>query len=92
MSRGRTLYGVVALMEWNNFPNLRRRPAAPASRGKLQAAIRHAYIAAGCDTLSASEIYDWALVRVRRETHWQRWDRWSVTVAVTWLAFLRDAR
>ena len=51
-----------AAMRWPQHPNLRRRPPQPAKgNGRLQRAVARAFIAAGTDTLSRSEIYDWCL-------------------------------
>ncbi len=46
--------------------NLRKRPRAPAKgRGRVQRAIRRAFVASGAEALSSSAIYDWAHVRRR---------------------------
>ena len=53
-------------MRWTGYPNLRRRPPAPAAgRGSIQRAIRRAFIASGSEALPSSAIYDWAYVRRR---------------------------
>src|SRR4051812_26579192 len=65
-------------MKWPLHPNLRRKPYAPAAgRGRIQIQIKRAFAAAGSDTLSSSAVFDWALVRVRRDD-WRRRHRWSV--------------
>jgi Tripartite tricarboxylate transporter family receptor len=57
---------------WNDYPNLRNRPLAPAkNRGRVQVRIRRAFIASGAEVLSASAIYDWTHPRRRRQ-YWHR--------------------
>ena len=61
---------------WSAYPNLRLRPHAPAAgRGRLQVQIRRAFL--GHHLLSSSQVYDYALARVRGDT-WRRRHRWSV--------------
>jgi hypothetical protein len=51
-----------------NLRNLRRRPLAPAKgNGRVQKAIRRAYIMEGHEVLSATEIYDYTHGRRRME-------------------------
>jgi hypothetical protein len=46
--------------------NLRKRPRAPAKdRGRVQTAIKRAFVAYGAEELSSSAIYDWTHVRRR---------------------------
>ena len=53
-------------MKWDGYPNLRRRPPTPAkARGSIQRAIRRAFAASGAETLTSSQLYDWAYVRRR---------------------------
>jgi hypothetical protein len=53
-------------MRRENFRNLRRRPPTPAKgRGRVQVRIRRAFIASAAETLTSSEIYNWAHVRRR---------------------------
>jgi hypothetical protein len=57
--------------------NLRLRPHAPnKGRGRLQVQIRRAFV--GYHLLSSSQVYDYALARVRGDA-WRRRHRWSVT-------------
>jgi hypothetical protein len=49
---------------WSAYPNLQRRPHAPAAgRGRLQVRVRRAFL--GRPLLSTSEAYDWAYARHR---------------------------
>ena len=61
-----------------NYPNLLRRPRAPAAgRGRLQVQMRRAFV--GREVLTSSEIYDGAYAR--RRVAGQQIDRpyrWSV--------------
>jgi hypothetical protein len=76
----------AAPLKWPNHPNLRLRPARPAAgNGRIQVAVRRAFVAADSDTLSSSEVFDWALARVRRDG-WRRRHRWSVIVALRQVA------
>jgi hypothetical protein len=53
-------------MKWEHYPNLRRRPYAPAkNRGRVQVRIRRAFLASGAEVLPSSAIYNWAHVRRR---------------------------
>ena len=53
-------------MKWQNYPNLSRRPSAPAkNRGRVQVRIRRAFTATGAEVLSSSTIYDWTHSRRR---------------------------
>jgi hypothetical protein len=53
-------------MTWERFPNLRKKPRAPAqNRGRVQRAIKRAFIASGAEVLSSSEIYSWTHPRLR---------------------------
>ena len=55
-----------APMKWQNYPNLSRRPSAPAkNRGRVQVRIRRAFTATGAEVLSSSTIYDWTHSRRR---------------------------
>jgi hypothetical protein len=61
---------------WSAYPNLRLRPHAPnKGRGRLQVQIRRAFV--GHCLLSSSQVFDYALVRVRGD-FWRRRHRWSV--------------
>jgi hypothetical protein len=61
---------------WDRYPNLRLRPHAPnAGRGRIQTAIRRAFI--GHPIRSTTQVFDWCLARDRR-AHWRRRHRWSV--------------
>jgi hypothetical protein len=56
-------------MGWDRFPNLRRRPPAPAKgRGPVQVRIRRAFIASGAEVLSSTQIYDWTHPRRRQHS------------------------
>jgi hypothetical protein len=49
---------------WENYPNLRLRPAKPAlGRGRLQVQVRRAFV--GRDVLSSSEVYESCYARKR---------------------------
>jgi hypothetical protein len=53
-------------MKWENYPNLRKKPPAPAkNRGRVQRAIKRAFIASGAEVLASSEIYSWTHPRLR---------------------------
>jgi hypothetical protein len=53
-------------MKWPRHPNLRCRPATPATgRGRVQQQIRRAFMATGAKVLTSSEIYDWTHTRRR---------------------------
>jgi hypothetical protein len=53
-------------MRKESLRNLRRRPLTPAKgRGRVQVRIRRAFIASAAETLTSSEIYNWAHVRRR---------------------------
>jgi hypothetical protein len=57
-------------MKREDFRKLRRRPPArppaPAkNRGRVQLAIRRAFVASGAEILPSDVIYDWAYVRRR---------------------------
>jgi hypothetical protein len=53
-------------MNWENYPNLRKKPPAPAkNRGRVQRAIKRAFIASGAEVLASSEIYSWTHPRLR---------------------------
>ena len=53
-------------MKWQNYPNLSRRPSAPAkNRGRVQVRIRRAFTATGAEVMSSSTIYDWTHSRRR---------------------------
>jgi hypothetical protein len=57
----------ILRMKWNDYPNLRKRPPAPAKdRGPVQRAIRRAFAASGTKALTSSAIYEWTHVRRRR--------------------------
>jgi hypothetical protein len=61
---------------WSAYPNLRLRQHAPAAgRGRLQVQIRRAFV--GHAVRSTSQVFDYALVRVRGDG-WRRRQRWSV--------------
>ena len=45
---------------WQQFPNLRRRPPRPAAgRGRLQVAVRRVFIASDGEPVPSSVFYDW---------------------------------
>ena len=59
-------------------PGLRMRPQAPnKGRGRIQVAVRRAFLAAGSDELTTSQVYDYALPRVRADL-WRQMQRCSV--------------
>jgi hypothetical protein len=59
-----------------NYPNLQLVPHAPAKgRGRLQIAIRRAFMVGGAE-LTSSQVYDWAYSR--RRSHLSEAVRWSV--------------
>jgi hypothetical protein len=52
------------LTRWENYPNLRLRPAKPAlRRGRLQVQVRRAFV--GRDVLTSSEVYESCYARKR---------------------------
>ena len=60
------------MSKWTNHLNLRLKPAAPAKgRGRLQKAIRRAFLVSG-PVLSLSQIFDWCYAnqRKRRRRNW----------------------
>lgn len=53
-------------MKWENYPNLRKRPPAPAkNRGRIQIRIKRAFTASRAKVLTSSEIYSWTHTRRR---------------------------
>jgi hypothetical protein len=53
-------------MKWKSFRNLRQRPLTPAKgRGRVQRAIRRAFIASGAEVLSSTQVYRWTHPRLR---------------------------
>jgi hypothetical protein len=63
---------------WSRYPGLRMRPQAPnKGRGRIQVAVRRAFLAAGSDELTTSQVYDYALPRVRADL-WRQMQRCSV--------------
>jgi hypothetical protein len=71
--------------KWRGYPNLRHRPYAPAAgRGRLQAAVRRAFVAAGTDELPSSRVYDWAFQgsRRRRRSHLNRRRVWQLLTEI----------
>jgi hypothetical protein len=61
---------------WRSHPNLRLRPHAPnAGRGRIQTAVRRAFL--GHTFRTTSEVFDFALVRVRHD-EWRQRNRWSI--------------
>jgi hypothetical protein len=73
-----TVSGCGAAIRTGHQENsLRLRPHAPSKgRGRLQVQIRRAFV--GYHLLSSSQVYDYALARVRGDA-WRRRHRWSVT-------------
>jgi hypothetical protein len=70
-------------MRWSGHPNLRRRPHAPnAGRGRLQAAVRRAFIAAGGEPVPSSVFYDWSYPGRNRLSQLHRHAVWRVLVKV----------
>jgi hypothetical protein len=67
------------LSGWARYPGLRfpGHTAGSRGRGRIQLAVRRAFAAAGTSTLTTSDVFDYALVRVRGEG-WRRRHRWSV--------------
>ena len=66
----------VTMTKWSQFPNLRRRPPAPnKGHGRLQAAVKRAFVI-GNGITTSSVVYDLAFVRrpARRLSHGNR--RW----------------
>jgi hypothetical protein len=64
---------------WATYPGLRfpGHTAGSRGRGRIQLAVKRAFAAAGTSTLTTSDVFDYALVRVRGEG-WRRRHRWSV--------------
>jgi hypothetical protein len=54
-----------------------RPPSPNKGRGRIQIQVKRAFVAAGGDTLSSSEVFDWVFARARRVS-WRRRQRWSV--------------
>jgi hypothetical protein len=69
--------------EWVRINNLSRRHPKPAlGNGRLQVAVRRAFIAADAAEISSTEIYNWALIsRRRRRSHRNRWRVWQILMA-----------
>jgi hypothetical protein len=67
------------LTGWSAYPGLRfpGHTAGSRGRGRIQLAVKRAFTAAGTSTLTTSDVFDYALVRVRGEG-WRRRHRWSV--------------
>ena len=66
----------VTMTKWTQFPNLRHRPPAPnKGHGRLQAAVKRAFVI-GNGITTSSVVYDLAFVRrpARRLSHGNR--RW----------------
>ena len=60
--------GAAPKMKWKNYPNLRKRPPAPAAgRGRIQVQVRRAFAVHGRE-VSSSQVYDWTHARNRRMT------------------------
>jgi hypothetical protein len=63
-------------MSWKNYPNLAKRPYAPAKgRGRLQTQVRRALIVHG-PLVTTSQLLDWAYARNRRRS--TGWDHSKV--------------
>jgi hypothetical protein len=61
---------------WIAHPNLRFRPHAPnKGRGRLQIQVRRCFL--GYRFRTTSQVFDYALVRVRGDG-WRQRQRWSV--------------
>jgi hypothetical protein len=61
---------------WARYPGLRMRPQTPnKGRGRIQVAVRRAFI--GHDVRTSSQVYDYALPRVRADL-WRQMQRCSV--------------
>ena len=64
--------------KWDGHPNLRRRPPAPAAgRGRMQVAIRRAFIVHG-PVVSSSRVYDWVFARKRKLSQLRRHGVWRI--------------
>jgi hypothetical protein len=65
------------LAGWASYPNLQRRPHAPAADlGRLQRQTTRAFTVGGA-VLSSTEVYDWCFPRDRAHARSQA-ARWSV--------------
>jgi hypothetical protein len=63
---------------WSRHPNLRLKPRAPAAnRGRLQTAVRRAFVAHG-DVVTSSQVYDWTYARQRRIKQRHRYSVWRI--------------
>ena len=61
---------------WTRHPNLRLRPHAPnKGRGRLQIQVRRCFL--GYRFRTTSQVFDYALARVRGDA-WRQRQRWSV--------------
>jgi hypothetical protein len=63
---------------WSTYPNLRMgaNSSRNRGRGRLQVQVRRAFLAAGSDELTTSQVYDYALPRVRADL-WRQMQRCS---------------
>ena len=63
-------------MKWSAHPNLRFRPHAPnKGRGRLKIQVRRCFL--GYRFRTTSQVFDYALARVRGDA-WRQRHRWSV--------------
>lgn len=64
---------------WASYPGLRfpGHTAGSRGRGRIQLAVKRAFVAAGTSTLTTSDVFDYALARHRKDG-WRQQQRWSV--------------
>ena len=64
---------------WSTYPNLRMgaNSSRNRGRGRLQVQVRRAFLVAGSNELTTSQVYDYALPRVRADM-WRQMHRCSV--------------
>ena len=71
---------------WARFPGLRfGHMVGNRGRGRIQLAVQRAFIASPTDVLSTTQVFEFALVRVRRD-RWRQRNRWSVVRALDQVA------
>jgi hypothetical protein len=61
---------------WAAHPNLRWSGSSWAKgNGRIQKGVRRAFLAAGTNTLTTSQVFDWTIVD--RQAHWRRRERFT---------------
>jgi len=76
----------VAPHAWSRFPGLGfGHTVGNRGRGRIQLAVRRAFTASPTDVLSTTQVFEYALVRIRRD-RWRHRNRWSVVRALRQVA------